>query len=721
MKTLDLVRRSLLAAVLLLGVGAANNVLAALVRIIEPYTSTDPVVTATTSDVPTFEWASSGVISRFELQLSEQAGFSSYWYHSVDGATRSATYASGDWARFNTSVTAPARLADGTGYFLRVKAFAANGNQLAESTAVPFVARALVSGTFCNPAFDAITSTNANPHRTRGVHVVAGGQIDPSFRVHVTPGVATIASQVYDSADTLLCTLTSGPILRSRAGMPSKGLNATMTMRFDLRSEGYFDRITGAGPHIPVVLLGDMASLPSETGGIAGSEGIGPIFGDLSNWVDSGNCVKPRLTSGDTSGNLTVIESFRNSRVCLFGNGSLNFQKLTDQTYHVEIRATPVLRGVNVIRNRISYKVTTATGALVAQAENFVDDTPPTTEMHGGWLLLGLIGGQSSLPPFDLWFENLEVDYSPAVTSDGLPVGNDLLAAYASPAGLLLKTNDGSWTTAYRKSPLRMAAGDVDADGLSDVLMDFGATGIWLWRNGAPWRAIHPFSARQLVATDLDANGKTDFIVNFGSPRGLFAYMDDGTWRQLHSVPPRQVVSANLDGDPRRDLVVDFGPTYGIWLYLNDTEWVALHGISASDIVAGDLDGNGIDDIVVDFGSQYGIWIYMNQADWVPLHGVSAQQMTIGNFDSDPRKDLVVDFGPQYGIWMWKNDSAWQPIHGAASERLRTADLDRNGIDDLVIDFGSAFGMWAWMNGETWVQQSGASPQDFIAIDADRD
>ena len=712
---------SLFGVVLLLGAGTANNALAALVRIVEPYTSTDTVVSPTTSDVPTFEWTSSGAISRFELQLSDQADFRSYWYRPAAGTTRSLTYASRDWSRFNTTVTAPGRLLDGTGYFLRINAYAANGTPLAESMPVPFTARALVSGTYCNPDFDVITPENANPHRTRGVHVVPGGRIDPSFRVHVIPGETAIQSQVYDSTDTLLCTLTSGPILRSRAGIPSKGLNATMTMRFDLRTQDYFDRITGAGPHIPVVLLGDMASLPSVTGGTAGSEGIGPIFGDLSNWIDSGNCVKPRLTDGDTSGNLTVIESFRNSRVCLFGNQSINYQKLTDQTYHVEIRATPVLRGVDVIRNRISYKVTTASGVLVAQAENLVDDTPPTTRMHGGWLLLGLIGGQSSLPPFDLWFENLVVDYAPAVTVDGLPVGNDLLVAYPSPTGLLLKSNNGSWTTAYRKSPLRMANGDIDADGVSDVLMDFGSTGIWLWRSGAPWRAVYPSSARELVATDLDANGKTDFIVNFGPPRGLYAYMDDGTWRQLHSVPPRQVVSANLDGDPRRDLVVDFGPPYGIWLYLNDTDWVALHGISATDIVVGDLDGNGIDDIVVDFGSQYGIWIYMNQADWVPLHGVSSQQMTIGNFDSDPRKDLVVDFGPQYGIWIWKNNSAWQPVHGAASERLRPADLDRNGIDDLVVDFGPPFGLWAWMNGVTWVQQSGASPQEFIAIDADRD
>ena len=54
MKTLDRVRLSFFAALLLLGAGAASDALAALIRIVEPYTSTDTVVSATTSDVPTF-------------------------------------------------------------------------------------------------------------------------------------------------------------------------------------------------------------------------------------------------------------------------------------------------------------------------------------------------------------------------------------------------------------------------------------------------------------------------------------------------------------------------------------------------------------------------------------------------------------------------------------------------------------------------------------------
>ena len=705
---------------LLLSIGLPMHATAATVKITEPFASMDSVVSATSSDVPAFEWSASGTIDRFELQLSERAEFNAYWHRSVAGTTRSFAYLSSGWTGFNTSATAPGKLRSGTRYYLRVKALDAHNETLAESAPVSFTARSLASGTYCNPDFDTVNASNVNPDRTRGLHVVSNSRIDRSIRFHVIPADSGIKTQVYDSTGTLLCTLNGGPMLRSREGIPSKGAYATMTTRFDLRSDGYFNRIAGPGPHIPVVLLGDMASLPTAGSGNAASEGIGLGIGNLSNWNDTESCTKPRLTDGDTTGNLTVIESFRDSQVCIFGDASTNYEALTDQTYHVEIRATPVLRGIGNTRNRISYKVTTAGGTLVAERENFVDDLPPTTQMHGGWLLFAVIGGQTSLPPFDLWFENLEVDYRLTVGADGRPIGNDLLVAFGSRRGLSIKKNDGSWTSVSTQSPLLMANGDIDADGVSDVMMDFGANGgLRLWKNGRSWQTLLWLRAQEIVATDLDGNGKSDFVVNFGPDYGLWAYRDFGSWRQIHGTPPRQVVSASLDGDPRRDLVLDFGPDYGIWMYMNETDWLPLHGTSAEEIVVGDLDGNGIDDMVIDFGSQYGIWKYMNQANWVQLHGVSPQHMAIGNVNLDPRKDLVLDFGPQYGIWIWHNDTTWQQIHGTTSEMLGIADLDRNGIDDVIIDFGPVHGLWAWKNGAAWVQQNAASPQKFIAVDAD--
>lgn len=707
---------------LILGVALPGNATGATVTVTEPFESIDPVVQAITSDTPAFEWSASGPIGRFELQLSDHADFSSYWFRAASGTTYQVGYVSGEWTRFNTSANPPARLVDRARYYVRVKAFDVSNNLLAQSRSVPFTARTLVSGSYCNPDFDAVNASNANAHRTRGLHVVSNSRIDRSIRFRVIPSGAGIQSQVFDSAGFLLCTLNGGPMLRSREGSPSKGTNAMMRMSFRLRTDGYFNRISGAGPHIPLVLLGDMASLPSAAGGNAASEGIGAGFGNVSNWTDAGRCVKPRLAStGDTTGNLGFVESFRNSQTCVMGNDSTNHQVLTDQTYNVEIRAAPRLLGIATIRNVVSYKVTTESGALVAESNNVVDDVAPATRMHGGWLIFSVIGGQTTLAPFEIWIEDLKVDYMPTVDGGGVPIGNDLLAAFGSPVGLMVKKNNRDWEALGIQSPMRMANGDVDADGVSDVLMDFGTQGgLKLWKNGGAWQNVLSLSAQDIIATDLDADGKTDFVVSFGAPLGVFAYMSNGRWRQILARDVRHVVSGNLDGDPRRDLTIDVGPDYGIWMYMNNSEWVQLHGTSAEDLVVGDLDGNGIDDIVVDFGPLYGIWLFMNRASWVQLHGFSSQRMTLGNLDADPRKDVAIDFGPPYGIWVWKNNTSWFHLHGASSSMLGIADLDKTGIDDLLVDFGPPYGLWAWIDGATWVQQHGVSPQRVIGVDADR-
>ena len=308
-------------------------------------------------------------------------------------------------------------------------------------------------------------------------------------------------------------------------------------------------------------------------------------------------------------------------------------------------------------------------------------------------------------------------------TAAVLPVSsgsNDLIVDFG---GLWLRRNDSTWEPAKGLSAQQMATGDLDKDGLSDVLIDFGSPhGIWLWHNGSSWSRVHSATSTQIVATDLDNNGVTDFAINFGSAKGLWVRRNETTpptWSLLNALSPRQVVSASLDADPRRDLVVDFGAPYGIYLYMNDTGWVPFFGAAAEDIVAGDLDGNGIDDIVLDLGPQNGLWVRMNQNSWVALHGLSPQRMIVGNIDSDARKDLVVDFGGGHGIWVWKNHAAWAPVYGAASKTLAMADLDRNGTDDLVVDFGPASGLWAWKNGANWVQLHGASPRQFIALDVD--
>ena len=49
------------------------------------------------------------------------------------------------------------------------------------------------------------------------------------------------------------------------------------------------------------------------------------------------------------------------------------------------------------------------------------------------------------------------------------------------------------------------------------------STGIWALLNTAQWLPMHSLSARQIVAADLDNNGRTDLVIDFGPRYGIWA------------------------------------------------------------------------------------------------------------------------------------------------------------------------------------------------------
>lgn len=241
-----------------------------------------------------------------------------------------------------------------------------------------------------------------------GLFVLSNRNIESSFHFVVSettyvaadgPVVSGLQSKVFNKKGDLICTLKGGPMLRSLNGIKSKGINVSMQMSFDMRTRNFFaNAISHPGPHIPVVLLGDM--------GAVASEGIGPIFGNLSSVANQGGCSPP---ANGQLGNYVAVESFRNNTVCVFGAESKNIQPLTDQQYHVDVEARPVSDTSGIVKNKITYTVTNSNGVVVANVVGF-EDNPLNVDSHGGWLIFNVIG---SAPPFnyDFWIENLKIHY----------------------------------------------------------------------------------------------------------------------------------------------------------------------------------------------------------------------------------------------------------------------------------------------------------------------
>ena len=88
-------------------------------------------------------------------------------------------------------------------------------------------------------------------------------------------------------------------------------------------------------------------------------------------------------------------------------------------------------------------------------------------------------------------------------------------------------------------NPTRMAAGDIDANGVSDFLViDFGpAYGVWTRRNNSTWSALHPRTTCAILLVDRDGDRRDEILVDFCAPLGLWQNAN-GVWSQVHALNP---------------------------------------------------------------------------------------------------------------------------------------------------------------------------------------
>ena len=129
----------------------------------------------------------------------------------------------------------------------------------------------------------------------------------------------------------------------------------------------------------------------------------------------------------------------------------------------------------------------------------------------------------------------------------------------------------------------------------SDLVIDFGAIGLWARMNDASWLKLNNSSADQVVVGDMDGNGEDDVIAAFGS--GIYVKRNLGPWAQLHNFVPELMAVGDLDNNGKDDVVIDFGGI-GLWARMNDASWLKLNNTSPDQVVVGDLDGNGADDVI---------------------------------------------------------------------------------------------------------------------------
>lgn len=268
-----------------------------------------------------------------------------------------------------------------------------------------------------------------------------------------------------------------------------------------------------------------------------------------------------------------------------------------------------------------------------------------------------------------------------------------------------------------RNGEIRPAVGDVDGDGLDEVVIGLGAGADgWLavlddaahgyallrWIQ-VPWPAYNAANGSTWPAVgDIDGDGRAEIVVGLGEGAGgWFAIFDDlaaghalMTWKRVSwsaynaGRGETRPAIANIDGGSYSEIVIGLGPTGGGWLELFDDAgagfapltWLRSSYGSYNESngetfpAAGDLDEDGFDEIVIGLGRGSGGWVEIVddafrsfghrrwlQVGWAEYNTANGEvHPAVGNVDSDSRPELVLGLGanPGQGGWIQILDDA---------------------------------------------------------------
>jgi hypothetical protein len=268
-------------------------------------------------------------------------------------------------------------------------------------------------------------------------------------------------------------------------------------------------------------------------------------------------------------------------------------------------------------------------------------------------------------------FQGSVEDYSDADFSIVTVRKYDLLGSWAT--GVSSRNSDtGAWNLITSSAASQIAAGDMDGDGIADVVGSF-ISSLWVkYSSTGKWQSISS-SPTWITVGDFNGDGKADLAGIWG---GVVWLRDSatGAWTSGPS-DATQLAAGDMDKDGKADLIANY-PTTGVWVQYNSTgPWFNLSTTPATWITTGDFNGDRKADLVGIWGNEVkvrdsatGVWTTINTSS-VPT------QIAAGDMDGDGKADLVGNWSTT-GVWVQYNSTGpWANLTTSPSTWITTGIL----------------------------------------------
>ena len=331
--------------------------------------------------------------------------------------------------------------------------------------------------------------------------------------------------------------------------------------------------------------------------------------------------------------------------------------------------------------------------SYIFDASTFIDDSPANYPFDPNDVLLAL---------FFIFEEDATGGdvYSGVGKLDVSPVSNDVVLNLPNPGVSVLLNDNTSSVALHPDTAEAIAVGDVDGNGIDDVIVSFPAGtgptntgGTWISRNQGALALLSPDTAEEIVAGDFTGTAGDELFMDFGGS-GLWASVNGGAPFIATGLSPVAMAVGDVDNNGQDDLIFSI-TGLGTLVFKNLSAIAVLDVSAAQTLATGDVDGNGAADVIAGFRSGEGptnaggTWISRNEGALASLSPHKAEPAIAGDFDGNGEDDLFLDFDTN-GLWASLNDSPPFLVVNLSPVAMAAGDLDNNGQDDLIFSLTGA-------------------------------